>query len=154
LNEQQFTAMGEIGPETQAALLNGIQLNPEIANIFLSTGGNAPLDPSHFARLFQTIGAPPDRTLFLYALRDEGTGREFQSEPVLNIAGLGIADGDRPFRHFALPITFAPRSNIRLDIIEKSEFRGELFVSLHGYKVLGGTGTPTGRALSHRRRNR
>lgn len=152
LGEDEFTKLGEIGPQTQVALLSGFQLNPEIANAFLGSGGTGPMDPSQLARLFQTTGAPPEAILFLYALRDEGTGRELQSEPLLNISGLGIADGDRPFRPFAMPITFAPRSNIRLDIIAKSQFRGELFVSLHGYKVLGGAGTPTGRALRRRRR--
>jgi len=152
LGEDEFTKLGEIGPQTQVALLSGFQLNPEIADSFLGSGGTGPMDSTQLARLFQTIGAPSEAILFLYALRDEGTGRELQSEPLLNISGLGIADGDRPFRPFAIPITFAPRSNIRLDIIAKSQFRGELFVSLHGYKVLGGTGTPTGRALRRRQR--
>jgi hypothetical protein len=30
-----------------------------------------------------------------------------------------------------------------MEIREKSDVRGELHVVLHGYKVLGGTGTPT-----------
>ncbi len=90
---------------------------------------------------------PPERVQFLYALYDKGTGRSFQSEPLLNIAGLGISDGDRPFRYFATPIVFAPRSTIQLDVIPKTDFRGELYVTLHGYKVLGGAGTPTGHKL-------
>ncbi len=69
---------------------------------------------------------------------DEATDREFQSDPVLNIAGLGAADGKRPFRYFAQPITFAPLATIRMEITEQSDFRGELHVSLHGYKMLGG----------------
>uniref|UniRef100_UPI00248DB251 type I restriction endonuclease n=1 Tax=Dermacoccus nishinomiyaensis TaxID=1274 RepID=UPI00248DB251 len=44
----------------------------------------------------------------MYALFDDGSGREFQSDPVLNIAGLGTANGERPFYHFARPVTFAP----------------------------------------------
>lgn len=154
LDEENFTALGQIGPKTQFALLHGIRLNPEVAKVFLVSAGNAALDLTQFAKLLETIGAEPERLQFLYALRDEGTGREFQSDFVLNIAGLGISDGDRPFRHFAVPITFAPRSTIRLDVIEKSKFEGELFLSLHGYKVLGGTGTPTGRALRAKRRGR
>ena len=74
---------------------------------------------------------------FKYALFDQGSGREFQSEPILNIAGLGSSDGKRPFRYFARPIEFAPRSTIRLQITEVSAFQGELHVSLHGYKTLG-----------------
>lgn len=154
LGEEQFSALGEIGPRTQFALLNGIRLNPGIAKAFLASGGKAALDPSQLSRLFETIGAEPERVQFLYALRDEGTGREFQSDFQFNVSGLGISDGDRPFRYFAVPITFAPRATIRLDIIQKSKFKGELFVSLHGYKVLGGAGTPTGRALRARRRRR
>ena len=85
---------------------------------------------------------------FLYALFDEGSGREFQSEPILNIAGLGAADGKRPFRYFAQPITFAPLATIRMEITELSDFRGELHVALHGYKVLGGAGHADGRACA------
>jgi len=101
-----------------------------------------------------TVGAARDLVLFLYALSDEGTGRSFQSEPLLNLAGLGIADGDRPFRHFAQPIIFAPRTTIRMDVTPKTDYVGELYVALHGYKVLGGPGTPTGRAIRKAMRSR
>ena len=37
-----------------------------------------------------------------------------------------------------MPISFAPLATIRMDITEKSDFRGDLHVALHGYKVLGG----------------
>jgi hypothetical protein len=43
---------------------------------------------------------------------------------------------------------------IRMEITEKSDFQGELHVSLHGYKVLGSPGTPTGRPQSARGRAR
>jgi len=61
----------------------------------------------------------------------------------LNIAGLGSADGKRPFRYFARPITFAPRATIRMEVTEVSDFEGELHVALHGYKVLGDPNSPT-----------
>jgi hypothetical protein len=83
---------------------------------------------------------------FKYALFDEGSGREFQSEPILNIAGLGSAGGERPFRYFAQPIVFKPRSTIRMEVTEVSDFKGLLQVALHGYKVLGGSDTSTGLA--------
>ena len=51
-----------------------------------------------------------------------------------------MSDGKRPFRYFAQPITFAPLATIRMEITELSDFRGELHISLHGYKVLGGFG--------------
>jgi hypothetical protein len=144
---------GETGPES--VLKGGIRLNPQFAEIALVDGGlNSITDEGISRRLFQVVSAPSDEIQFLYALFDEGSGREFQSEPLLNTAGLGISNGDRPFRYFARPITFAPRSTIRLEITEKSDFQGELHVSLHGYKVLGGPGTPTASAPAGRRRSR
>ena len=55
------------------------------------------------------------------------------ANPLLNIAGLGSPDGKRPFRYFAQPITFAPRTTIRMEVTQLTDFRGELHVSLHGY---------------------
>jgi hypothetical protein len=72
---------------------------------------------------------------------DSGSGRELQNQPIHNIAGLGSADGDRPFRPFARPAYFAPRSTIRIEVEEVSEgslFRdAQLFIVLQGYKRLG-----------------
>lgn len=144
---------GETGPE--AVFKGGIRLNPQFADLALLNDGLNPLtDLATLQRLFQVVSAPSGEVQFLYALFDDGTGREFQSEPLLNTAGLGISNGDRPFRYFARPITFDPRATIRMEVIEKSDFRGELHVSLHGYKVLGSPGTPTGRTQSGRRRLR
>ena len=126
-------------------LSNGIKLNPQFAERILLGGGSASLEGKILEELFQVVAPPVEQIQFLYAIFDEGSGREFQSEPILNIAGLGISNGDRPFRYFAQPITFAPRSTIRLEVREVSDFKGELHVSLHGYKVLGGAGTPTGK---------
>jgi A/G-specific adenine glycosylase len=72
------------------------------------------------SRLFRLAGSGTSEIQFLYALTDEGTGRSFQSEPILNTAGLGISNGDRPFRYFVPPIIFAPRSKISLEITEVS----------------------------------
>ena len=130
----------------EAVVKNGLKLNPDIAEFALQNGGKVLLDAGILENLFQVVAAPPENIQFLYSLFDEGSGREFQSEPILNIAGLGISNGDRPFRYFATPIVFAPQSTIRLEIREVSDFQGELHVALHGYKVLGGSGTPTGRA--------
>src|SRR6266849_4139546 len=138
-----------VGPQTAAALLQGIRINPALTQRFLLVlqDGDG-MKSNELGELFQTFVPPPERIQFLYALYDNGTGRAFQSEPLLNIAGLGISDGDRPFRHFATPVLFSPRSTIQLDITPKTEFRGELYVTLHGYKVLGGEGTPTGHRLA------
>ena len=67
---------------------------------------------------------------------------------------LDSADGERPFRQLAQPITFAPRSVIRMEVTEVSRVAGTLHVSLHGYKVLGGAGSPTGRLPGQRRATR
>lgn len=149
LKETSRTLKQETGPE--AVLKNGFKLNPDLAEFALQNT-NRILDRSVLQNLFQVIGAPAENIQFLYAIFDEGSGREFQSEPILNIAGLGISNGDRPFRYFAQPITFAPQSTIRLEVREVSDFQGQLHVALHGYKVLGGIGTPTGRIQRTRRR--
>lgn len=74
---------------------------------------------------------------FLYSFDMGSTGREYQSKPIHNIAGLGIANGDRPMRPFATPMVFEPRSSIRLQIEELSGPPGTLFIVLQGYKMLG-----------------
>ena len=141
---------GQIGPKTAAVFANGFKLNGAFASHLLADGANTAIDSGTLSRLFQVVAAPADQVQFRYALFDDATGREFQSQPVLNIAGLGTANGERPFRHFARPIAFAPRSTIRLEVIEQSEFEGELHLSLQGYKVLGAAGSPTGRSVGAR----
>lgn len=84
---------------------------------------------------------------FKYSIVDSGSGRELQNQPIHNIAGLGESSGERPFRPFAKPMLFLPRSTIRIEIEEISKgpiYEGaELFIVLHGYKMLGyGTAMP------------
>jgi hypothetical protein len=84
---------------------------------------------------------------FKYSIVDSGTGRELQNQPIHNIAGLGESTGERPFRPFAKPMLFLPRSTIRIEVEEISAgpiYTGaELFIVLHGYKMLGyGTALP------------
>lgn len=78
---------------------------------------------------------------FKYSIVDSATGRELQNRPIHNIAGLGDATGERPFRALAKPMVFMPRSTIRFEIEEISEGaqyeQAELYIVLHGYKVLG-----------------
>ncbi|HXW06502.1 MAG TPA: hypothetical protein VD833_14795 [Vicinamibacterales bacterium] len=139
-----------------AALEAGFRLNPDIAeSVLTSLQSKSPVPTALTDRLFEAVSpAAADQLQFRYAIVDEGSGREFQSEPILNTAGLGIANGDRPFRYFAQPIRFAPRTTIRVDVIEVSRARGTVFIALHGYKVLGSEGTPTGRLLRSARRRR
>jgi hypothetical protein len=129
-----------------AVVKSGFRLNPDFRDVALFDDEQF-LDPSVSEELFEVVGGPIEPIQFLYAIFDEGSGREFQSEPILNIAGLGTSNGDRPFRYFAKPIEFAPRSTIRMQITEVSKFIGDLHISLQGYKVLGEVGTPTGRKL-------
>jgi hypothetical protein len=82
---------------------------------------------------------------FKYSIVDSGSGRELQNRPIHNIAGLGEPSGIRPFRPLAKPMLFMPRSTIRIEVEEISDgpdYTGaELFLVLHGYKMLGyGTG--------------
>ncbi|MBF2046827.1 MAG: hypothetical protein IGS54_05570 [Elainella sp. C42_A2020_010] len=84
---------------------------------------------------------------FKYSIVDSGSGRELQNQPIHNLAGLGEASGDRPFRLLAKPMMFTPRSTIRIEIEEISTgslYEGaQLYFVLHGYKLLGyGTGLP------------
>ena len=78
---------------------------------------------------------------FRYSILDSGSGRELQNQPIHNIAGLGESNGDRPFRPLAKPMIFMPRSTIRIEIEEISQgsiYAGaELYIVLHGYKLLG-----------------
>ncbi len=84
---------------------------------------------------------------FKYSIIDSGTGRELQNQAIHNIAGLGESTGDRPFRPLAKPMLFMPRSTIRIEVEEISVgplyIGAELFIVLHGYKILGyGTALP------------
>jgi hypothetical protein len=78
---------------------------------------------------------------FRYTIVDSGTGRELQNMPIHNIAGLGGADGQRPFRPLPKPMLFAPRTTIRIEVEEVSAgplyAGGELSLVFHGYKLLG-----------------
>jgi len=117
----------------------GFRLNPRLADQVLSQGGRnflvTRLDNA-LNQLFQAVICRQTEASFLYSITDNATGRELQSEPIHNIAGLGIANGDRPFRFFPQPIIFTPRSVIRVQITEKLGV-GRLYFVLQGYKVLG-----------------
>jgi hypothetical protein len=92
--------------------------------------------------LFQQVKSPEEIS-FLFSIVDSGSGRELQDEPTHNLASLGKSNGERPFRLLAQPVTFLPRSTIRLQIVERSEgVRGTLFIVLYGYKLLGAAGCP------------
>jgi hypothetical protein len=125
-----------------ADLTRGFRLNPDA--LPLATA-DLPLDQlaaGTRGRLFETGSVAAEEVSFLYSLDMGNTGREYQSKPIHNIAGLGIANGDRPMRPFAKPIVFEPRSFIRLQIEELSGPPGTLFIVLQGYKILGTSRIP------------
>jgi hypothetical protein len=100
------------------------------------------LPPGFGSKLVQRV-KPPEEISFLFSIVDSATGRELQDEPTHNLASLGKSNGERPFRLLAQPLTFLPRSTIRLQIIERSEgIKGTLFIVLYGYKILGASSCP------------
>ena len=117
------------------ALFDGIRIEPNKLQLAFNAAGLASVLESTAGRIFQRLNLPTD-VRFLYSIIDAGTGRELQNQPVHNIAGLGIANGDRPFRALPRPIMFLPRSTIRVQVREISG-RGRLFIVFQGYKMLG-----------------
>ena len=161
--------LGEIPP---SALVEGVRVNPQFNSFVFADSGSGenatatvrdrelldqPL-PALFATqgdarrgtLFQRLRAPAEIS-FLFSLLDSASGRELQDEPTHNLASLGKSNGERPFRWLARPVTFMPRSTVRLQIVERSEgVRGTLHIVLYGYKVLGATrcAEPIARAIA------
>jgi hypothetical protein len=118
-------------------LTRGFRVNPDAANLVAADPPLAQLSDGTLGRIFETGSVAAEEVSFLYSLDVGSTGREYQSKPIHNIAGLGIANGDRPSRPFAKPLVFEPRSSIRLQVEEISGPAGTLFIVLQGYKILG-----------------
>jgi hypothetical protein len=119
-----------------ADLTGGFRLNPDFAARAIA---DLPLDQQAvgFDRVFETGTVAAEEASFLYSIDVVSTGRELQNKAIHNIAGLGIANGNRPFRPFAKPMLFEPRSSVRIQITELSGPPGTLFIVLQGYKMLG-----------------
>lgn len=147
-----------LGQVPADALIEGFRVNPRFEPfVFRSeqTIGGSPrvtgfsgqeLPADLFQRaddtLFQKVKSSEEIS-FLFSLVDTASGRELQDEPTHNLASLGISNGERPFRLLAQPLSFLPRSTLRLQVIERSQdTRGTLFIVLYGYKVLGAAGCP------------
>jgi hypothetical protein len=150
------------------ALITGFRINPRFESHLFGISGfdqngsrtarserqfsDQPLPAGFFAAesVFQRMKSRSEIS-FLLSILDSGSGRELQDEPTHNLASLGKSDGERPFRLLAQPITFNPRSTIRLQIIERSQgVGGKLFIVFYGYKLLGTSACPepVGRSLS------
>jgi hypothetical protein len=134
-----------------SALIEGFRVNPRSENLVFRQDDRRGIElsddavPAALVRngaLFQRVRAPAEIS-FLFSILDSGTGRELQDVPAHNIASLGKSNGERPFRLLAQPITFLPRSTIRLQIVERSQgVQGNLFVVFYGYQVIGSSGCP------------
>lgn len=145
----QQIAPGEValGQIPVQALITGIRANPKMEELLFQDGGGsalstAPVTKESAAQVFQTVG--PSRDIaFLFSMVDSATGRELQDEPRYNVASLGRTDGQRPFQQLAQPVSFSPRSTLRLQVQEQTrDVQGTLFVVLYGYKVLVGSNCP------------
>jgi hypothetical protein len=123
--------------QSGADLTRGFRLNPDAITFATADLPLDQLSNRTRERIFETGSVAAEEVSFLYSLDMGNTGREYQNKPIHNIAGLGIANGDRPMRPFAKPMVFEPRSFIRLQIEEISGPAGTLFVVLQGYKILG-----------------
>lgn len=119
------------------ALADGLRIRPSFLRIALAANGAlaGALPVSLLPELFERLNRPGDVS-FRYAISDTGRGHDFQNQPLHNLAGLGIATGKRPFKKFARPAVFLPRSTVRLRVEERFG-RGTLFLVLQGYKLLG-----------------
>lgn len=122
------------------ALRDGIRIRPNFVRIAFQNDGalNTGLSVDLAKQIFESLNRPEDVS-FRYTIFDGGSGREMQNQPLNNIAGLGIATGERPFKKFARPMIFSPRSTIRVTVEERFG-RGRLFFVFQGYKVLPGSG--------------
>ena len=113
-----------------AALIEGFRINPRFERLVfndLPPGGplrerslsGIDIAAAHSDKIIEQL-KPAEEISFLFSLLDSATGRELQDEPIHNLASLGSSDGSRPFRMLAQPLTFQPRSTIRLQIVERS----------------------------------
>jgi hypothetical protein len=116
-----------------AALVEGFRLTPRLGEPTFALG--APVARAQLDQMLRHV-KPPALPSFLFSVIDTATGRELQDEPTHSLASLGAATGKRPFRRLARPISFLPRSSLRLQVIEQSAgTRGTLFIVFYGYRL-------------------
>jgi hypothetical protein len=124
-----------------SALVDGVRIRPDFIRLAMTDGGDLSraVPITIINRMFERLNDPADVS-FRYSIFDSGRGVELQNQPIHNIAGLGIADGTRPFKKLPRPMVFLPRSTIRVRV-EERRGRGTLFIVFQGYKVLGDSGS-------------
>ncbi|MBO0724188.1 MAG: hypothetical protein J2P52_01200 [Blastocatellia bacterium] len=120
-----------------ANLTAGFRVSPDSAGLLTSDLPLDQLSPGAIDRVFEIGAEAAEDVSFLYSLDISSSGREYQNKPIHNIAGLGTADGDRPFRPFAKPFMFEPKASVRIQVEELSGPAGTLYIVLQGYKMLG-----------------
>jgi hypothetical protein len=133
-------SIGEIADgleSVDADLTQGFRLNSTFANLLTADVTLDSLSDSTKNRAFEAGSRASEEVSFLYSIDVLGSGRELQNKAIHNVAGLGIANGDRPFRPLAKPVAFEPRSSIRIQIEEIETLPATLFIVLQGYKLLG-----------------
>jgi len=125
-----------LGALPASAWLDGIRLRPGFIRDAVDGTGtrltDALLPAARLQEIFQRLNRPQD-VFFRYEITDGGTGRELQNRPILNIAGLGSADGRRPFKKLGKPLEFGARSTIRV-AVEEGSGRGDLYLVFQGYR--------------------
>jgi hypothetical protein len=118
------------------ALMGGIRVHSKYLRfVFDSTGNLNTIPLALMDEVFMRLNRP-ENVSFRYSILDSGTGRELQNQPIYSVAGLGIANGKRPFKQLARPMIFLPRSTLRVTVEERSG-QGELYIVFQGYKILG-----------------
>lgn len=119
------------------AWVDGIRLRPSFLRYAVLPNGALNNSVPSFAApmLFERLNRPEDVS-FRYKIEDQGLGRELQNTALHNIAGLGEADGRRPFLRLARPWELSARSTVRVSV-EEVFGRGELYFVFHGYHLPG-----------------
>ncbi len=121
------------------SLLDGIRIRPDFLRVALNPGGTLSTVKLDVADLiFERLNRSADVN-FEYTIYDAGTGQAWQNFPLFNIAGLGIANGLRPFKQLCRPAILLPRSTLQVKVEERFG-RGVLFIAFHGYKRVGAYG--------------
>ena len=136
--------LGAIAPDV---LIDGFRVKPD--PVFGTGGASGPrvslarvIAQAERGNVLEHL-VPRSEVSFFFSIVDSNSGRELQDEPVHNLASLGKTNGERPFRVLPRPLSFAPRSTVRLQVIENSEgVRGTLFIVLYGYKLLSASHCP------------
>jgi len=124
-----------------SAILDGIRIRPNFVRLAFDDNGRLaselPVDLAD--QIFERLNSPEDLS-FRYTVFEGGRGIDLQNRPINNVAGLGIANGDRPFKTFSRPLTLMPRATLRVNVEERFG-RGRLYLVFQGYKVLSDAST-------------